>query len=80
MITRQAAAIVPVPFAEIMDPKTGRTRVRLVDTQTEAFASAVSLQTRIEREDLEDAERLAALGKATKLSADEVKARYAGTL
>jgi len=80
MITRQAAAIVPVPFAEIMDPKTGRTRVRLVDTKTEAFASAVSLQTRIEREDLEDAGRLAALAQATKLSADEVKARYAGTL
>jgi 6-phosphofructokinase 1 len=80
MITRQAAAIVPVPFAEIMDPKTGRTRVRLVDTKTEAFASALSLQVRVEREDLEQEERLAALAQVTKLAPEAVKARYGGSL
>ena len=80
MITRQGGAIVPVPFTEIMDPKTGRTRVRLVDTGTEAFASAGALQVRMEREDLEDPQRLAALAKATKLSPEQVKARYAAVV
>jgi 6-phosphofructokinase 1 len=80
MITRQAGAIVPVPFADIMDPKTGRTRVRLVDTKTEAFASALSLQVRIEREDLEGGASLAAIAKSLKLSPEQLKARYAGAV
>jgi 6-phosphofructokinase 1 len=80
MITRQAGAIVPVPFADIMDPTTGRTRVRLVDTKTEAFASALSLQVRIEREDLESDAHLAAFAKRLKISPEDVKARYAGAV
>ncbi len=49
LITRQASRIVPIPFAELMDEKTGRTRVREVDVSTDAFASARALQTRVER-------------------------------
>jgi 6-phosphofructokinase 1 len=77
MITRQGGTIVPVPFEEIMDPKTGRTRVRLVDTSTESHASARSLQVRIEPEDLEAGGQLDALAAATKLAPREVAARYA---
>jgi len=77
MITRQGGAIVPVPFEDIMDPKTGRTRVRLVDTSTESHASARALQVRIEREDLETPAQLEALGQATKLTPQQVAERYA---
>jgi 6-phosphofructokinase 1 len=77
MITRQGAGIVPVPFGSIMDPKTGRTRVRLVDTGSESHASATALQARIEREDLERRETLEALAKATGLAAEQIRARYA---
>ena len=76
MITRQGQAIVPVPFAEIMDPKTGRTRVRLVDTESESHASARALQVRIEPEDLEQPERLAAIARAAKLSPEAARQRY----
>ena len=76
MITRQQGAIVPIPFAELMDPATNKTRVRLVDTDTESHASTAALQVRLEANDLEDGERAAALGEVVGLSADEVRARY----
>jgi 6-phosphofructokinase 1 len=77
MITRQGGAIVPVPFGEIMDPKTGRTKVRLVDISSESHASATALQVRIEREDLDESDNLDLLAKATKLAPDAVRERYA---
>jgi 6-phosphofructokinase 1 len=77
LITRQAGKIVPIPFAQIMDEKTGRTRVRDVDVHTDSFASARKLQSRIEREDLEDPKRLEAIAAAAKLSPDEARRRYA---
>jgi ATP-dependent phosphofructokinase / diphosphate-dependent phosphofructokinase len=76
MITRQSGAIVPIPFEKLMDPKTGKTRVRLVDPTTDAHRSARSLQFRLEREDLDDPTRLAALAKATNLTPDAFRKRF----
>ena len=76
MITRQNGAIVPVPFSAIVDPATGRTRVRQVDVTTDDYASARALQTRIEPADLADPKRLAALAAAAGLSEDETRKRY----
>lgn len=77
LITRQAGRIVPIPFAELMDPKTGRTRVREVDVRTDSFVSARALQTRVERADLDDQARLAEIAKAAKLAPEEARRRYA---
>jgi ATP-dependent phosphofructokinase / diphosphate-dependent phosphofructokinase len=77
MITRQEGRIVPVPFAELMDPGTGRTRVRMVDVSSDWFRRARALQTRVERSDLEDPQRLAALAAAGKLPVEEARRRYA---
>lgn len=77
LITRQGENIVPMPFAELMDAKTGKTRVRDVDTSTNWFKAARALQTRIEAADLADPKRLAAIAKAAGLSPDEARKRYA---
>jgi 6-phosphofructokinase 1 len=77
LITRRDDQIVPVPFAELMDPKTGKTRVRDVDTATHWYQGARALQMRVEAADLADAKRLEAIAKAAKLSPDEAKKRYA---
>ena len=37
LITRQAGRIVPVPFDEIIDPKTKKSRVRGVDTSSDSY-------------------------------------------
>ena len=77
LITRQEDRIVPIPFDELMDPRTGKTRVRYVDVHTDSFRAARALQVRVEREDLEDPRTLAALARAARLGEDEVKKRYA---
>jgi 6-phosphofructokinase 1 len=76
LITRQEASIVPLPFAELMDPDTGRTRVRMVDTDSDSFAAALSLQRRVTSADLADPERVQAIAEAAGLSVDEARARY----
>jgi len=77
LITRQAQRIVPVPFAEILDPRTGRARVRGVDTSSDHYRNALALQERVAAEDLADAGRLAAIAKAAGLSPEEARRRYA---
>jgi hypothetical protein len=47
LITRQAGQIVPVPFEQIIDPKTKKSRVRGVDTSSDSYKSALALQERV---------------------------------
>ena len=77
LVTRQAEQIVLVPFAELMDAKTGKTRVRDVDPTHDWYRAARALQERVEREDLDDPQRLAAIAKAAGLSPEEARKRYA---
>jgi 6-phosphofructokinase 1 len=77
LITRQAQRIVPVPFAEILDPRTGKARVRGVDTGSDHYRSALALQERVAAEDLSDPGRLAAIAKAAGLPSEEARRRYA---
>ena len=78
LVTRQGdGRIVPVPFQDLMDPETGKTRVRFVDVDTDSYRNARALQVRVEREDLADAATLAALARAANLSEEETRTRYA---
>ncbi len=65
------------PHGQLMDPKTNKTRVRLVDVATESHGSARSLQVRIEPGDLEDPERLAQLAETAKLTPVAARERWA---
>ena len=73
----QLGRIVPVPFADLLDPRTGCSRVRQVDVGADSYANAFALQERISAEDLEDPARLASIAEAAKLSPDEARERYA---
>src|SRR6266567_2154537 len=44
----------PLPFSEMLDPSTGRTRVRLVDVSSEQYLIARRYMVRLRPEDLED--------------------------
>jgi len=77
LITRQDGAIALMPFGELMDTETGRTRVRMVDTSTESFATARALQVRLDAADLEDEDRLAAIAAAGNLTPEQVRERFA---
>ena len=75
LVTRQAEQIVLVPFADLVDPQTGRTRVRDVDTGSDWYRRARALQWRVEAADLEGP-ALEELAAAAKLSTREARARY----
>jgi len=76
LITRQAAQIVPVPFEQIIDPKTKKSRVRGVDTSSDTYRNAVALQERVTAADLADAKTLAAIAAAAKLAPEQARERY----
>ena len=78
MITREEQAIVRVPFADMLDRATGRTRTRLLDTHGHAYATARLLQVRLEPADLAPGPECDALVAATKRSPDALRARYFG--
>jgi 6-phosphofructokinase len=76
MVTRQGGRIVPIPFRELMDPATGRTRVRVVDLESEFYKIAREYMIRLNRQDLDDPAQLRALGAVSGLSADELRAHF----
>jgi 6-phosphofructokinase 1 len=51
-------------FATLLDPETGKTRVRRVDVTTPSYRIAREYMIRLEREDFEDPERLSRLARA----------------
>jgi 6-phosphofructokinase 1 len=59
MISIQAGKFVPVPFREMLDPETGRTKIRLVDITSTRYAIARRYMLRLRRDDFEDPHELA---------------------
>ncbi len=78
MITRQAGKIVAMPFTDLMDAKTGRTRVRLVDMRSESYAVARQYMIRLGPTDLADPLWLQTLADAGKTTAADLRARFGG--
>src|SRR5207253_3607406 len=68
MVTIQAGRLVPVPFGLMIDPKTGKIRVRYVDVESEMYQTLSAYMIRLKPEDFDDRETLAALGRAGNLS------------
>src|SRR5919197_430932 len=53
MVSIQGGRMVPIPFADIREPGTGRTRVRMVNVESEGYRVAREYMIRLEREDFE---------------------------
>ncbi|HPU08863.1 MAG TPA: 6-phosphofructokinase, partial [Candidatus Atribacteria bacterium] len=76
MISILEGRLNPIPFPEIMDPETGRTKVRTVDINSYSYEVARSYMIRLEKKDLENEEMLAKLAQVANLSKEELKARF----
>jgi 6-phosphofructokinase 1 len=76
MISLQGGHFVPVPFAEMVDAATGRTRVRLVDVTSTRYAIARRYMIRLRRDDFEDPAELARLAAAAHLSVADFRAQF----
>jgi ATP-dependent phosphofructokinase / diphosphate-dependent phosphofructokinase len=75
-ISLQRNQAVPIPSEEMMDPATGRTEVRMVNTASFTYCSAYKFMIRLKPEHANNNVLLAKMALQTHLSLDEFKARY----
>jgi 6-phosphofructokinase 1 len=77
MVSMQGGRFVPVPFSKMIDPTTGRTKVRLVDIHSERYAIARRYMIRLRRDDFEQPEVLARIAKVCGgMSVEEFKKEF----
>ena len=76
MITIQGGEFHPVPFDEVIDPATGRGRLRPVDVDTESYQVARDYMVRIRKNDFFDEEWMDKLAQAAGLSKPDFIGRF----
>jgi 6-phosphofructokinase 1 len=76
MVSMQGGRFVPIPFAELIDPETGRTRVRAVDVKSTRYAIARQYMLRLSPSDFRNADDLARLASIARLSVDDFRKRF----
>ncbi|MFW2332119.1 MAG: diphosphate--fructose-6-phosphate 1-phosphotransferase [Nitrospinota bacterium] len=76
MVTIQEGRFAPMPFYSIMDPKTGKTKVRLVDVHTEAYEMALEYMVRLKAEDLKNSQLLKKMAAVANMSETDFVARF----
>lgn len=76
MITVTEGRIKTVPLAEMIDPLTGKARIRLVDTESEGYTVAREYMIRLEKRDLEKQPLLQKLSHAGKIPVAECRKRF----
>jgi 6-phosphofructokinase 1 len=65
-----------LPFDELRDPDTGRTKVRLVDVGSESYEVAREYMIRLEKKDLDDLTMLGVMADAANLTPQDFLARF----
>jgi ATP-dependent phosphofructokinase / diphosphate-dependent phosphofructokinase len=76
MISMQGGHFVPVPFEEMTDANTGRSRLRLVNISSTRYAIARRYMIRLRRDDFEDPHQLAKLASTVNLSLDQFRREF----
>ncbi len=76
MISMDAGQFKPIPFREMLDPVTGKTRVRLVDIDSTRYAIARRYMIRLRRDDFDDAHELAKYAATCGLNLEEFRAQF----
>jgi 6-phosphofructokinase 1 len=66
----------PLPFDQMINPKTGRMQPRKVDVEGEAYECARHYMIRLERPDFEDPQRLGRLAKVAGMSPEQFRERF----
>jgi 6-phosphofructokinase 1 len=76
MVSLQGGHFVPVPFAEMLDPKTGKAKIRLVDVRSTRYAIARRYMIRLRRDDFEDPHELAKFAATCGLHLQEFRDEF----
>lgn len=76
MITIQEGLFKPVLFSEMMDPHTGKTKVRMVDINMERYKIARRYMIRLRRDDFQDPHELAKFAATAGISIEQFRADF----
>ena len=76
MVSLQGGHFVPVPFTDMLDPKTGKARIRLVDVRSTRYAIARRYMIRLRRDDFEDPHELAKFAATCGLHLPEFRSEF----
>ncbi len=68
--------LIPIPFDKVLDPKTGKTSIRLVDIESESYRIARSYMIRLNKKDLEDREFLEKMASEMKMKPEVFIEKY----
>ncbi len=77
MVCLESGRLRVLPFEELRDSETGRTKVRLVDTQAEHYKVAREYMIRLKAEDFEDQYMRGKLAQAAGTTPEEFRHRFA---
>jgi 6-phosphofructokinase 1 len=76
IITLQQGQMVPIPYQDMINQETGRTEVRMVDTNSYRYSTAYKFMTRLKPEHIDDNLLFEKVSALTHLTAKEFKERY----
>jgi 6-phosphofructokinase 1 len=80
VVSMQGGQFVPLPFSEIVDPETGRSKVRLVDIHSARYGIGRRYMIRLRRDDFEDPHELARFAATAGMSVSEFRAQFEGLI
>jgi 6-phosphofructokinase 1 len=80
LISTVGGQLKPIPFAELLDPNTNRTAVRRVNVQSESYEVSRRYMLRLQREDISDPEKLAALAEVAGTTPEEFRRQFEPSL
>ena len=76
MISMQAGNFVPVPFRHLIDPATGRARIRMVDVSSTRYAIARRYMIRLRRDDFDEPAGLSRIAATAGMSVDDFRKEF----
>src|SRR6185503_2880530 len=76
MVSMQAGKFVPIPFKEMLDPKTGRARCRRVDTHSTRYHIARRYMIRLRKDDFQDPHELAKFAATAGISLEDFEKEF----
>ena len=76
MVSMQGGEFVPIPFGQLLDPATGRTRLRYVNIRSTRYAIARRYMIRLRRDDFDDPHEIARFAAVAHLSLEQFRDQF----
>jgi 6-phosphofructokinase 1 len=76
LISMQGGEFVPIPFEQLIDPVTGKTRVRAVNIRSAAYAIGRRYMIRLRRDDFDDPHELAKFAATAGISLQQFRREF----